>query len=506
MLAGLPQAPTEWNPVLHPEAAKLRQTEVLRAMVRSNFITQEAMDKAVAEKLTYYAPKTKFKAPHFVDYVLAELRQLGFQPGLQQLNVKTTLDYQMQTIGESVVSSNLAANVWRDRNGALSSGLVAVQPTTGNILVMVGSPDYNSTGGQINFTTIPRNMGSSMKPYTYGAVINARAATVDTPVYDGPSPLIYKDAYSTTKIYNYDGKSHGVLPLKKAMGNSLNIAAVKTELSIGVPAVLSWMRNMNVRPRYILTNPDGTFSYDANAPSDEYGPSLTLGGYPISLLEHVEGIATYADMGIYHSPESILSVTDSHGQPLYQTHPDQRARQAIDPGVAFIMAQIMADDQNRCMIFGCNSALHWKDRTVAAKTGTTDNFKDAVTIAFTPDLATGLWVGDILDNTHTMCGYSCGGSDGVFVASPGVHTFVSQALAGVDGTRWYTPPAGVVAGPGNSWYLADTTKVEKLPGDNPPSPTPSTPSYVVPPDPGTGPVLASPPPKVCPTPKLPPCV
>jgi membrane carboxypeptidase/penicillin-binding protein len=157
------------------------------------------------------------------------------------------------------------------------------------------------------------------------------------------------------------------------------------------------------------------------------------------------------------------------------------------------------------MIFGCNSALHWKDRTVAAKTGTTDNFKDAVTIAFTPDLATGLWVGDILDNTHTMCGYSCGGSDGVFVASPGVHTFVAQALAGVDGTRWYTPPPGVVAGPGNSWYLADTTKVEKLPGDNPPSPTPSAPSYVVPPDPGTGPVLASPPPKVCPTPKLPPC-
>jgi len=158
------------------------------------------------------------------------------------------------------------------------------------------------------------------------------------------------------------------------------------------------------------------------------------------------------------------------------------------------MAQIMADDQNRCMIFGCNSALHWKDRTVAAKTGTTDNFKDAVTVAFTPDLAVGLWVGDILGNSYTMVG----GSDGVFVASPGVHSFVSQALAGVDGSRWYTPPPGVAAGPGNSWYLADTTRVDKLPGDNPPSPTPNTPVYVVPPDPGTGPVLASPSP--CPSP------
>ena len=345
-------------------------------------------------------------------------------------------------------------------------------------------------------------MGSSMKPYTYGAVINARAATVDTPVYDGPSPLIYKDAYSTTKIYNYDGKTHGVLPLKKAMGNSLNIAAVKVELSIGVPSVLSWMRGMNVRPRYVIANRDGSFGgYDANAPSDEYGPSLTLGGYPITLLEHVDGIATYADMGVYHSPEAVLQVTDSHGKVLYSTHPDQRARAAVDPGVAFIMAQIMADDQNRCMIFGCNSALHWKDRTVAAKTGTTDNFKDAVTVAFTPDLAVGLWVGDIKDNRFTMIS----GSDGVFVASPGVHEFVSRALVNVPGNRWYTKPPGVVSGPNNSWYLADTTKVDKLPGDNPPSPTPSAPAYVVPPDPG-GPVLASPVPTVCPTPSiLPPC-
>ena len=493
MLAGLPQAPTEWNPVLNPDPAKLRQNEVLQAMVRSNFITQEDMDKATSEKLTYYAPTNTYLAPHFVDYVLAELRQLGFQPGVQQLNVKTTLDWGQQQIGQDVVSSNLQKNLWRDTRGQLSSGLVALQPTTGDIMVMVGSPNYNADAGQINYTTIPRNMGSSMKPYTYASVINARAATVDTPVYDGPSPLVYKDAYSTTKFYNYDGKSHGVLPLKKAMGNSLNIAAVKVELSIGVPAVLAWMRSLGVNPRYV--NPDG--SYSSTAPSDEYGPSLTLGGYPITLLEHANGIATYADMGVYHTPQAVLTVTDSHGSVLYQDHPDQRARLAIDPGVAFIMAQIMSDDQNRCLIFGCNSALHWSDRTVAAKTGTTDNFKDAVTVAFTPELATALWVGDIKDNTHTMVN----GSDGVFVASPGVHEFVSRALAGHPGNLWYTPPADVLAGPGNSWFLSDTTHIDKLPGDNPPTPTPSLVAYTPPPDPGTGPVLASPP---CPSPHVPP--
>ncbi|MGH7764594.1 MAG: transglycosylase domain-containing protein, partial [Candidatus Dormibacteraceae bacterium] len=517
VLAGLPQAPTEWNPNINPDAAKLRQIEVLQAMVTTNFISQADMDKAVAEQLSYHVPVNSFLAPHFVDYVQTELRQLGFQPGVQQLNVKTTLDYKMQQIGESVVSYNLAAKPGRgcynsgvpdgwsylseagaacwDPRGQLSSGLIAEDPKTADILVMVGSPDYNASAGQINYTTIPRNMGSSMKPYTYAAVYNARAATVDTPVYDGPNPLIYKDCCSTTQFRNYDNRSHGVLPLKKAMGNSLNIAAVKVELSIGVPAVLSWMRNLGVYPRFV--NPDG--SYNPTAPADEYGPSLTLGGYPITLLEHANGIATYADMGVYHTPQAILQVTDSHGNVLYTDHPDQRARLAIDPAVAFIMAQTMADDQNRCLIFGCNSALHWKDRTVAAKTGTTDNFKDAVTVAFTPDIAVALWVGDILNNSHAMVS----GADGVFVASPAVHSFVAQAEAGVPGNLWYPVPPGIVAGPNNSWYLTGATNIPKLPGDNPPSPTPTGPAYVIPPDPGTGPVLASPSPT--PIPVVSPC-
>ena len=501
VLAGLPQAPTEWNPVLHPDAAKLRQVEVLQAMVRSNFITQEEMDTAAAEKVRYYAPINSFKAPHFVDYVLAELRQLGFQPGVQQLFVKTTLDYKKQLIGESVVSNNLKANRYRDANGLLQSGLVAEDPRTGEIIVMVGSGNYNSKAGQINYVTTPRNMGSSVKPYTYGAVINARAATVDTPVWDGPSPFIYKDAYSTTKIYNYDGRSHGTLPLKKAMANSLNIAATKVELSIGVPAVLTYSRNLGMLPRYIY--PNGRM--DTKASPSVYGPSLTLGGYPITLLEHVGGMATYADLGVYHSPESVLSVTDSHGQPLYVTHANQRARSAVDPGVAYIMAQIMADDSNRGMIFGCGSALHWNNRTVAAKTGTTENFKDAVTVAFTPDLAAAIWVGDVLDNTHTMCGFECGGSDGIFVASPAMHIFIDRALAGVAGNRWFTKPADVVGGANNSWFLSDTRFVAKLPGDSGNKPTPKPVPFVLPPDPGTGPVLA-PEPSPTPAPSPTPCV
>ena len=493
VLAGLPQAPTQWNPVLNPDAAKTRQIEVLRAMVVNDYITQADMDKAAAENLNYYAPINSFLAPHFVDYVLTELEQLGFKPGVQQLNVKTTLDYNLQQAGESIVRSNLAANEWRDRRGQLSSAMVAEDPRNGEILVMVGSPDYNAhiNGGEINLTTTPRNMGSSMKPYTYGAVINARVATVDTPIYDGPSPLVYKDAYSTTDFYNYDHRSHGVLPLKKAFLSSLNICAVKAELSIGVPSVLSWMRNLGVDPRYIKANPDGTYTSDPNAPPDEYGPSLTLGGYPITLLEHTSGISVYADQGVYHSPEAILEVTDSKGTVLYQTNADQRSRLAIDPGVAYIMAQIMADDNNRAPIFGYNSPLHWKDHTIAAKTGTTDNFKDSVVVAYNPIMSVGFWIGDILDNNHFMLQ----GSDSVFTAAPPVHTFMEVALKGVPGNLWYTKPADVVPGPNNSWYLTGTTSIPQLPGDNPPSPTPKPVTIVVPPDPG-GPVVASPSPTV----------
>ena len=494
-LAGLPQAPTEWNPVLHPEASKRRQTEVLQAMVRANFITPADMEKALEEKLTFQAPINSFLAPHFVDYVLEELRQLGFKPGVQQLNVKTTLDLRLQQIGEAVVRSNLAhclAPPSCDPRGRLSSALIAENPKNGEIVVMVGSPNYNAPGGQYNWTTTPRNVGSSVKPYTYAAVINARAATVDTPVYDGPSPLIYKDAYSTTKFYNYDSRSHGVLPLKQALGNSLNICAVKVELSIGVPAVLSFYRNLGIFPRYINANG----SYNPRAPADTYGPSVTLGGYPITLLEHVGGMATLGNLGVYHSPEAIISVTDSHGHVLYQTRPDQRARQAVDPGVAFIIAQVMADDNNRAKIFGYNSPLHFKDRIVAAKTGTSDDFKDAATVGFTPDLAAALWIGDILDIHHTMVR----GSDGVFVATPGWHSFMAQALAGKPGNTWYIPPPNVVKGANNSWFLADTTSVARLPGDNPPSPTPKPVNYDLPPDPGTGPVLASPSPSPIPSP------
>jgi membrane peptidoglycan carboxypeptidase len=472
MLAGLPQAPAQWSPIVNPEASKARQREVLNAMVRLGYITPEDLAKAYDEKLDIYGPVTNWLAPHFVDYVLKELEQLGFKPGQEQLVVRTTLDLSKQTFAEKVVRDNLNANKGRDPGGLLSSSLISMDPKTGQIVAMVGSPDYNGPAGKFNFTTTYRNPGSSVKPFTYGAVINARKATMDTPIADSPSPLVINQGAGQEpyKVFNYDHGTHGVQPLRVALASSLNIPAVKSELSIGVPAVLDFWRNLGLRP--------WDASGDPNGPVYNYGAALTLGGYPITTLQEVNALSVYADMGVYHPAEALLSVTDVHGQALYQANPDASKRQAIDPGVAFIIASILSDDNNRALIFGHNSPLHMSDHTSAAKTGTTENFKDALTIGFTPDIATVVWVGDILDLNHTM--YN--GSDGVFVAAPAWHTYMEGVLSGVP-DKWYPPPSDVVKGPGNSWYLNDTQKVDKLPNDNP-TPIPTPPDYGIPPDPG----------------------
>ena len=354
---------------------------------------------------------------------------------------------------------------------------------------MVGSPDYNAHGGQYNWTTTPRNPGSSIKPFMYGAVIAGRVATMETPIYDGPSPLVIAQPGGPDyKVYNYDHGTHGTLPLRQTLGNSLNIPAVKSELSIGVPAVLTYMRNLGLYPQS---------NGDPNAPLQNYGPSLTLGGYPTRLVDQVTALSVYADMGVYHPAEAILQVTDSKGNVLYKSNPDSNKRQAIDPGVAYIMAAIMSDDNNRARIFGKNSPLHLSERAVAAKTGTTDDFKDALTMGFTPDLAAVIWVGDILDINHVMTR----GSDGIFVAAPGWHNFMVQALKGVP-DHWYAPPADVTSGPGNSWFLKDATGAPKLPNDSQPTPTPAPATYSIPADPGTGPVVVLATPSPCPSPRV----
>jgi membrane peptidoglycan carboxypeptidase len=322
--------------------------------------------------------------------------------------------------------------------------------------------------------------------------------TTESLIVDGPSPLHIPQVDAPDYlVYNYTHGTYGTLPLREAWDNSLNIPAVKTEQVIGVPTVVSFMRSVG-------TFPDAPVNgvYDPNAPLESYGPSLTLGGFPVKLLDQAHGLATIADLGVYHDLESILTVKDAHGRLLYQANPDASRKQVVDPGVCFVAAMVLSDNFNRRQIFGLNSQLHWPDHTVAAKTGTGENFKSNATIAFTPDVATIFWIGDTLDNNHVMSG----GSDAEETILPALHTWVQQDLLGVPRNRWYAKPGDVVAGSAaadnHAWFLADQRSVPKLPGDSS-TPSPSPASNAVPPNYGAGPVetvVPSPSPSPGPTP------
>ena len=307
-----------------------------------------------------------------------------------------------------------------------------------------------------------------------------------TPILDGPTAPYKVPATPTCGAYTVRNfvasRAYGEQALKVAFANSLNISAVKTEMAVGLPTLVNFYRDMGLKPK----DPVGGVNADPNS----YCESLTLGGYPITLLQHAAGLSVFADLGTYHQPEAILSVTDAKGKQLYKTDPNRGANtHALDPGAAFIISSILADDRNRALVFGQGTPLHLSDHLAAAKTGTSEDYHDGLTVGWTPDLVSAFWIGDVLGSSDN--GYHMNtSSDGVFVAAPAWHQFMEQALRGVPGNHWYTPPSDVVQGAGNNWFLTGFTNITHLPGDPIPSVGPS--DSGAPADPGTGPVQIGP--------------
>ena len=440
MLAGLPQAPTQYNPLVNLAAAKKRQHDVLTAMVDNHYITQKEADAAYALKLDIHPPINHFEAPYFVDYVLQTLRtQYNILPGDRRgYRVYTSLDLNLQHIAEQVVHDQIAqkGNYYNFHDAAL----VSMDPKTGEILAMVGGDNYNRPGGWINMANTPRQPGSTFKIYTYTAAIASRKFNMITPILD--APLVFPTWGGTSGFepyipLNYDLRYHGVLPLKMAMGNSMNIPAIKTELRVGIPNVLDMARRMGVT--------------HLNMPDDNYSLSLTLGGYEVTPVDMATGAATLADMGTRHMPAPIVSIKDASGRDVFNYDPSKNTFQAVSPEVAFIIAAIMSDDKNRCLEFGCNGDLTLPGRQVAAKTGTTQLFKDNWTLGFTPTLATAVWIGNP-DNTPLSHN-----STGIVGAAPIWHKFMQQALASTP-DQWYAKPAGVHQ-VGANYFLPGTENV-----------------------------------------------
>ena len=401
LLAGLPQSPTKFSPFgANPDLAFERQKEVLHLMQINKFITSKEENEALGERITFAPNKTEIKAPHFVMYVKEQLVEKYGEEMVEKggLEVTTTLDYAVQEIAEKAVKGELdklsGLNV---RNGAA----LVLKPGTGEVLAMVGSKDYFDTAndGNVNVTLRNRQPGSSIKVvnYAYALSHGYTPATIldDSPVsFAVPGQPVYSPK-------DYDGTYRGKLPLRKALAESRNIPAVKVLASYGVSKMIDLGQKMGITTW--------------NDPS-RFGLSLTLGGGEIKLIDLAKVYATLANYGRRPEISSIVEVKNYKGEVLEKNDcllKDVRAKdnlsvlaaeaeensclsnQIIDPGVAFLLIDILRDNSARSRAFGLASALVIPGHPeVAVKTGTSNNLRDNLTLGFTQNFLVATWVGN----------------------------------------------------------------------------------------------------------------
>ena len=431
LLAGIPQYPGQYDPYTHWEAVRYRQADVLRLMVEHGFVSPAEANRAWAAydaqpPEAILAPqRADFRYPHFVMMVREELEatygpEVVTKGGLQ---VYTTLDPALQQMAEQAVSQGMASLRQRDVH-ATNAALVALAPQTGEILALVGSADFNneSIDGQINMAITPRQVGSTIKPLDYLATFEKTEAywtpatlIVDerTEFPDGPGRPPYVP-------HNYDGRFHGLVSVRSALANSYNIPAVKALQHAGIPAFKNLAQRLGIST---LTRQD-------------YGLALALGSGEISLLEMVSAYATFDNQGMHTDPHIITRVETQDGDLLADnTYPF--AAPAIAPEHAFLITDILSDYQARKPAFGSSARwLELTDRPVAAKTGTTNDWRDGWTIGYTPQLVAGVWVGNT-DNTPMKH------VGGVGAAAPIWQTFMQMAHESL-AVQSFVPPPGVV--------------------------------------------------------------
>ncbi|MBI3420959.1 MAG: penicillin-binding protein 1C [Candidatus Sungbacteria bacterium] len=376
LLAGLLTEPSRLSPLSHdPAAARIRQRLVLENMVELGLITQPAKQAAINEKLAFN-PEPIMRsqaAPHFALYVKDQLvSQFGEQyVASSGLKVTTTIDLDIQAAAEAAVNAQLTKLA---RQGATNGSAVVIDPATHEILAMVGSRNwFADTFGKVNMAISPRQTGSAFKPIVYAAGFEKRAISPATILQDSPTTFgtDYKPA-------DYDGKYRGPVSVRRALANSLNIPAVSVMQKVGVKTVAHIAQ---------------AFGITSLPPAEDYNLALALGAGGISPLELTNAYATLASDGQYKNPQSILNISDKRNQAIHL--PSPKATQAISPETAFLVSSILSDNQARAEIFGRSLTI---SRPAAVKTGTSQDYRDAWTVGYTPQFTVGIWVGNN-DNT-----------------------------------------------------------------------------------------------------------
>jgi membrane peptidoglycan carboxypeptidase len=456
LLAGLPASPSLLDPLRNLPGARQRQREVLDAMVRSGAITRRQADQAAAETLVLVGPSTLDVVPGFTALVAAELdRRLGATAARGGLSVLTTLDWGLQQQAQRDLRDALDANRWR---GAANGTLVAMDPRTGGVLALVGAADPRGPGGNSNLALVPANAGTAMGVFGYAAAIASRRYTMTTQVQDATNLETSLAGGSSYRVVNYDRRSHGACELRVCLASELNVPAIEVEMGVGVPEVLRTARALGAPPAV-----PGGAAQATTAPPDQYGPSLVLGGYPVTPLALTSAYAALAVGGVVRDAEAIQRVSAAGRGVLFQARPGA-GRPGVDPGTAFVTSQMLADDANRAAVYGLRSPLTLPGRRAAAAVGTAENFHDGWTVGYTPSLAASVWLGAL--STGGIGGMAAG-SDGVFVAAPAWHRFMQGALdqLGRD-DEWYSPPAGVQEATVNgraAWFLPGTSATTPAP-------------------------------------------
>lgn len=394
-LAAIPNAPTRYSPYgNNKEALEARKNLVLGRMLTLGFITEAEHETAKNEKVEWKPQASRgIKAPHFVFYIKDYLEQKYGVDLVESggLKVITTLDYDLQQAGEKAVHEYTLGSKkqMEDEN----SGLVALDSKTGQILTMVGSRDYfdSMIDGAFNVTLAKRQPGSAFKPFMYATAFNM-GYTPETVLFDVPTefssrcdpyhkPLPGVPANQCYMPANFDNKFHGPMTIREALGRSMNVPAVKMLYMVGLKTALKTAQDMGITT---LTEPE------------RYGLALVLGGGEVKLLEMVSAYSGFATGGIRHEYSGVLSVEDKNGSVL-ESWQDKSAT-VLPKNTALQITDILTDNVARTPTFGANSAIYFKDRQVAVKTGTTNDYKDSWVIGYTPSLTAGVWLGKN-DNT-----------------------------------------------------------------------------------------------------------
>ena len=452
-LAGLPQSPSVYDIYTNRDVTLVRQQQVLVLMYGlsqtegciavSNSEVPICVDEVAAanaanEMKTYvfHSPNINARYPHWVNFIREQLEaqydaQTIYRSGF---SVYTTLEPVLQDEAQRLVTEQVASLV---EHNAHNGALVAIRPSTGEILAMVGSPDFNNEAiaGQINMADSPtRQPGSSIKPINYLAAFE-KGWTVATLIWDVPSEFPPSgnpnDPREPYRPVNYDGRFHGPVTVRTALSNSFNVPAVKTLDFVGIyddPNTPQKEGMIGMAEKLGIT----TFT------RPDYGLALTLGGGDVSLLELTSAYGVIANYGKKIPPVAIWKITDFQGNVVYEYQPVQ-GEQVLRAEHAFLMSSILSDNEARAWMFGRNSLLNLPF-PVAAKTGTTNDFRDNWTLGYTPDLVTGVWIGNA-DYTPMV------NTTGLTGAAPIWSSFMQFAVPYVSPNNIPTPftiPPGIV--------------------------------------------------------------